>query len=58
MGKHSARTLELCASCLADLQQAGYAAKDMSTGMVVCAQCGRRCWGGAYRVEKREEREE
>lgn len=49
--------LELCLNCLVSLEDAGYSAKSVSTGMVVCAQCGKRCWGGAYRVSKGEERE-
>ena len=55
--KTKPRAVELCLPCLVELEEAGFEARSTSTGMVVCAQCGKRCWGGAYRIEKRKERE-
>ena len=52
-----AKAMELCLPCLLEMEEAGYEARSVSIGMVVCAQCGKRCWGGAYRVRKGEERE-
>lgn len=50
--KTETKSMELCLRCLVELEEAGYSAKSVSTGMVICDQCGARCWGGAYRVTK------
>lgn len=55
--KKEKTSMELCLNCLVQLENAGFSAKSISTGMVVCDKCGRQCWGGAYRVSKGEERQ-
>ena len=55
--KKEKTSMELCLNCLVQLEDAGFSAQSISTGMVVCDKCGRQCWGGAYRMSKGEERE-
>lgn len=50
-------TRELCLNCMVLLEENGYELEAVSSGMIVCAECGRKCWGYAYRV-RREKAEE
>lgn len=52
------QVMELCLSCMVALEEAGYELDRCSPGMVICAECGTRCWGYAYRVEKKKKTED
>lgn len=43
---------ELCLPCIVKLEEAGYEIKTISSGMVICGVCGRRCWGRGCEVRK------
>lgn len=53
MGEETKKwTVELCLSCMVQMEDAGYELQAISTGMVKCENCGARCWGKAFRVHK------
>ena len=49
---------ELCLRCAVLLEENGYELETVSEGMIVCAECGRKCWGRAFRVYRTAEEAE
>ena len=47
--------LELCLPCMTRIEEAGWELEPVSSGMIVCAECGSRCWGYAYRLHRDKE---
>ena len=52
MRKDKSKLTYLCKGCADLIAEHGYRMTAASTGMIVCDECGRRCWGTAYLVEK------
>lgn len=52
------KPIELCAKCAEKyakgLEITNMVMEPKASGMITCGECGRKCWGGSYRVKRRD----